>query len=224
MVPASASSCSRSIGRAGAVVLAHRGHELGVVELRAVGGDDGVRVAVVAGLHADPLGGDPEAVRVGDDQPLGQRRGLGEERPVPVAEGERRVRARPDLAGRDDVEHRQPRDDARDGRAPSGRRRGRRGRGRRRRRSRARAAAIAATRSPASARLLCARVVVADGRAEGVAVARQVGRDDGEALGEPRRDRVPHQVRLGIAVQQQQRRPRSADPRADGPARRLEVT
>ena len=62
----------------------------------------------------------------------------------------------------------------------------------------------------------------------GVAVAAQVGADDGEALGEPRRDPVPHRVRLRIAVQQQERRPAAADPQLDlgtraGDAPRLET-
>ena len=43
-------------------------------------------------------------------------------------------------------------------------------------------------------------------RLRAVAVAAQVGGDDREALGEPRRDLVPHDVGLRVAVQEQQRR------------------
>jgi hypothetical protein len=50
-----------------------------------------------------------ECLRVAADQALGQRRRLGEKRPVPVAQREGRVGSRPDLPGRDDVEHREPR-------------------------------------------------------------------------------------------------------------------
>src|SRR4051794_9411268 len=49
-------------------------------------------------------------VRVGSDEALGQRRGPGEEEPVPVADAELAVRARDRLAGRDDVDDREPLD------------------------------------------------------------------------------------------------------------------
>ena len=47
-------------------------------------------------------------------------------------------------------------------------------------------------------------------RLERAAVAAQVGADHREALGQRRRHRVPHRVRLRVAVQQQQRRARAA--------------
>jgi hypothetical protein len=49
----------------------------------------------------------------------------------------------------------------------------------------------------------------------GIAVAAQVGAYDGAALGQGRGHPVPHHMALRIAVQQQQRRPRAADPGAD---------
>ena len=49
-----------------------------------------------------------------------------------------------------------------------------------------------------------------------VTVTAQVAGDDGETLRQPRRDPVPHDVRLRIAVQQQQRRPRAADHGVNG--------
>ena len=45
----------------------------------------------------------------------------------------------------------------------------------------------------------------------GPAIARQVGDDQRELVGQLRRDAVPHHMRLGEAVQQQQRRPLAAD-------------
>ena len=44
-----------------------------------------------------------------------------------------------------------------------------------------------------------------------IAVAAQVAADDGVALREPRRDPMPHRVRLRIAVQQEERRTAAAD-------------
>ena len=51
-----------------------------------------------------------------------------------------------------------------------------------------------------------------------LAVAAEVRGDDGEALRQGRGDGVPHHVRLGMAVEEQERRP--AAPVAD-PERRL---
>ena len=48
-----------------------------------------------------------------------------------------------------------------------------------------------------------------------LAVAAQVGGDDGARGGQRRRDAVPDRVRLRMAVQQQQRRPRAADDARD---------
>src|SRR3954454_19220058 len=43
------------------------------------------------------------------------------------------------------------------------------------------------------------------------AIARQVGDDKSEPVGKLRRDAVPHDMRLGKSVQQQDRRPLAAD-------------
>ena len=56
-----------------------------------------------------------------------------------------------------------------------------------------------------------------------VAIAAQIGQHDVIALREPRRDLVPAHVALGIAVQQKQRRARSAMTHADRRAARLHV-
>ncbi|MEY9460959.1 hypothetical protein ABH973_001372 [Bradyrhizobium ottawaense] len=45
----------------------------------------------------------------------------------------------------------------------------------------------------------------------GPAIARQIGDDQREVLGQLRRDLVPHHMGLGEAVQEQQRRPAAAD-------------
>ena len=66
-------------------------------------------------------------------------------------------------------------------------------------------------------------VALAPRRFLGVAVAAQVRRDDGEALGQPRRDPAPGRVRLRVAVQEQERRPRPADRGADAEAVRVDV-
>jgi hypothetical protein len=58
-------------------------------------------------------------------------------------------------------------------------------------------------------------VIVSAGRLRAVSVAAQVGGDDGEALGEPRRDLVPHEVRLRVAVKEQQRRAGAAADEVD---------
>ena len=50
-----------------------------------------------------------------------------------------------------------------------------------------------------------AALVVAPGRAVGVAVAAQVGSDDGEALGQRGHDLAPHVTGLGVPVEQEER-------------------
>ena len=45
----------------------------------------------------------------------------------------------------------------------------------------------------------------------GVPVATEIAADDGEPFGEPRRDLVPHRVRLWIAMQHEERRSDTAD-------------
>jgi hypothetical protein len=62
-------------------------------------------------------------------------------------------------------------------------------------------------------------VVVRRRGTERRAVARQVGGDDRMPLGEQRRDGVPHQMRLRIAVQQQHRWPAASDLRVQRPTR-----
>jgi len=63
------------------------------------------------------------------------------------------------------------------------------------------------------------RMVGQRGRATAVAVAAQVGADDREPLGEPRRNVPPHQMRLRKAVQQHQRRAGPESPRENLRAR-----
>ena len=56
-----------------------------------------------------------------------------------------------------------------------------------------------------------------------VAIAAQVGRDHGEALGQARRNLVPGEVGLRMAVQQQERRPAPARGEMNARARGLNV-
>ncbi len=65
-------------------------------------------------------------------------------------------------------------------------------------------------------------VRIAAGLAE-FAVAAQVGGDDGEAFGQRGSDLVPHDVRLRVAVDQQQRRAAAAGPIGDLDAGRVEA-
>jgi hypothetical protein len=58
-------------------------------------------------------------------------------------------------------------------------------------------------------------VVRGRGRLRAVAVAAQIGDDEGELLGQARRHLAPHDLGFGIAVQQQQRRPTAADHQVD---------
>jgi hypothetical protein len=135
---------------------------------------------------------------------------------MPVAEAERRVGAGEHLARGDDVEHGRARDAV--GmveREPVG----------------AAPAAIVAGDGEAleaevrhdrdvvvGHRALGVRLVVVGGRRLGaVAVAAQIGADDRERVRQPRRDRMPHRVRLRVAVEQQQRRAAAAVTDVDGP-------
>ena len=143
--------------------------------------EDLVGVARVAGLEPDPLGGEPEAVRVGADQPLREWCRLREERPVPVAEGERGVGAAPHLTRGHDVQHGEARDDVGTvERHPVGD---------------ARAAVVSGDRERVEAErahrgdevggqraLGVGAVVFRDGRAERVTVSGQIGGDDREPL------------------------------------------
>jgi hypothetical protein len=64
------------------------------------------------------------------------------------------------------------------------------------------------------------------GRAGGlatIAVSPQVGNDDGEVLGEPRSDSVPHYVRLGYAMQEQKRGTAATATPVDHGLRDLEI-
>jgi hypothetical protein len=56
-----------------------------------------------------------------------------------------------------------------------------------------------------------------------VAIAAQIRRDHGEALGQPGRDLVPGEVRLRVAVQQQERRPAPACRKVDTGACGLDI-
>ncbi len=58
-------------------------------------------------------------------------------------------------------------------------------------------------------------MVVGIGRLRAVAVAAEVGGDDGEVTRKPCGDLMPHHVRLRIAVQEKQRRPGATVPKAD---------
>jgi hypothetical protein len=51
-----------------------------------------------------------------------------------------------------------------------------------------------------------------------VPIAAQIGGDDGEVLRQQRGGRTPHEMRLRVAVEQQERRTRAADHGADGAA------
>jgi hypothetical protein len=173
---------------------------------------------LAAETHAVPDVQVEERLRVSGDEPFGQGCGLREERPVPVPPRERGVGAPPHFAGRDDVEHGEPFDRVRVvERHPVGD---------------AAAAVVAGDGEPVESdrghrldlveghrALAVGRVVGRRRRAERVAVAREVGGHHGVAFGEQGRDRMPHQLGLGIAVQEQDRRAAPADLRADRPAR-----
>ena len=66
-------------------------------------------------------------------------------------------------------------------------------------------------------------VILGDRGPEGVPVAGQIRGDHREALGQCGRDGVPHQVRLGVAVQQEQRRAFAADAGVHGAAGGVEA-
>ena len=100
------------------------------------------------------------------------------------------------LAGRHDVEHRQLAHPLGVIERQAIGARGRRDRGRRRRSARSRAGAITATWSRAIARLAYGAWSGVARRLAAVAVAAQVGGDHREVLRQPRRDLVPHDVRL----------------------------
>ena len=138
---------------------------------------------------------------------------------MPVAEGRRRVGAPPQLASRDDVEHREARDRPRmierhpvghsgaavvpgDGEHVVSERDHRRDQ-------------VLGQRS-----LGVRRVVSGHRRPERAAVPGQIRRDHGEPVRQGGRDGVPHQVCLRRAVEQQQRRPVTADSDEDLAARR----
>jgi hypothetical protein len=163
---------------------------------------------------------------VGADQGLRQRLLLDQEEPVIVGGGKRLIDVPEHGAGRHDVEHAQlldplgvvERHAVRD----------------------AAAAVVAGDHEAVEAELghrrdlvgggralAVAGVVVAVGGMAAVAVAAQVAGDHGEALGQPGRHLVPHEMGLRIAVQQQERRPRASAHQVDlalrgGDARFLE--
>ena len=206
-----------------AVVLADRLHDARIVEEPPVGGHQLRRVAI--GLPAEPQRAHvqvEERVGIAGDQPLGQRSGLGEERPVPVDEGELRVGTRPHLARGHDVEHRDRADAL--------------GVIERHAVGDPATAVVAGDREAFMAerghrlhlvggqRALGMRGVIGGRhRPERRAVAGEIGGDDREALGQPRRHGVPHEVGLGIAVQQQQRRSTATDTSEDHTALGLQL-
>jgi hypothetical protein len=142
------------------------------------------------------------AHRVGADLVLGQRLGLGEEEPVPVGEGELHVDRAECVAGGDDVQHRELRDQVRvvqgqpvahpgapvvtdDGELVE--------------------AELAHHQRlvPGHRALRVGLVGRAARRLAAVAVTTQVGEDNRMILGEDRGDVMPHDVGLRVAVQQQ---------------------
>ena len=181
--PRSASSCSRSRVGPGAVVLADRLHGARVVEQRAVGGQ---RRRAGYGRRA----AEPERAHVEIEERAGVAARSGALAAARAGRGttsaSRRARAArrraPNLAGRDDVEHREPRHARRGDRAPSGRRRGPpvvSGDGE---------AVVSRARSspapgPGHAPLAVWRVIRHRAGLERLAVAGQVGGNDGERLG-----------------------------------------
>jgi hypothetical protein len=210
--------------RTGPVVLAHRLDGAGIVEHAPVGGEHRRRVAVRVLPQAELASHVEveEGVGVAGDQPLGQRGRERQERPVPVAARDAGGRPCPDVPSGDDVEHGQPlhalgvieRHPVRDTAAAvvAGHREGRK------------AEPLHHLHLIERHRALAVRGVVGCGCGpEGGAVAGQVGRDDGVVLGEQRGGRVPHERRLRVAVQQQQRRAASSDQRVDRPAGRVQL-
>ena len=81
-------------------------------------------------------------------------------------------------------------------------------------------ARIVSTWSRANARFEC--IVRPGGRLGAIAIAAQVGRDDGELGGQARSELAPHQMGLRVAVQQQQRRPATACHQVDAGTRCLD--
>src|SRR5215208_3406673 len=205
----------------GLVVLVVEGGRGPIVLARSV---DGLWVAEAAHvlLHrfrVENLAAAPEEglLRIGGEQALGQVEWLGQEEPVPVAEAERHVGPAEGLPRRHDVQDRELRHDPGmvEGQAVA----------------EAPAAVVAAEGEALEAEVAhhldlieCHRplrvgLVIGGGLGlGGVTVSAQVGGDHREVFGEARGDEVPHGVRLGAAVEQQQRRPTAA---VTDPDRRL---
>ena len=148
------------------------------------------------------------------DQHLRERVRLGEKRPVEHFHRPRGVHGVPHLPGRDDVEHGQARRTI--------------GIVERQPVAHASAAVVAHDREPAvfelfhqldhrsGHRALRIRRVIGCGlRCVALPIARQVGNDERVLDGERRRDAVPHDMRLRIAVQEQHGRAASANARED---------
>ena len=151
----------------------------------------------------------------------GKRVGLRQKRPVIDLQRIEPVDARPVIIGRQDIEHRQPRQPA--------------GMIERQAVGDAAAAIMAGERKMHVAELLhrlddglrhralgIGRVILVALRHIRPAVTRQVGDDQREAVGELRRDAVPHHMRFGKAVQQQQRRALAADAGKDAAGCRID--
>ena len=158
-----------------------------------------------------------ERVGIRADHPLGQSVRLREKEPVPVGEPEAQVGEPQGIAGRDDVEDGELRHALG---VVEGQPVGAAG-----------AAVVPADRKPFEAVLphqldLVARhrpfrvrlMIRRRLRLRALAVAPQVGSDDGEPVGQIRGHRVPHQVRLRMAMQKQERRAAAA---VADPQRRL---
>ena len=118
--------------RPGPVVGAHGGDAGGVVEHGPVVVEgDGIERREVVVLRPAGQRVVAEVARLAADQPLRERRRLGEEHPVVDGDAEPRAEHVPVLGRRQDVEHGDAARRRPGGRGPVGRRRGRRGRGRR---------------------------------------------------------------------------------------------
>ena len=90
----------------GAVVLADRFDGAGVGELRAVGIQHLLRIALGVGAQADQAQVVlKEGIGIGADQLFGQRCRLSQKSPVPVDQRQTVVGAGPYLGGGDDVQH-----------------------------------------------------------------------------------------------------------------------
>ena len=207
--------------RARAVVLAHRLDRRRVVELCPVGVERRRREARI--VAASGPGARPRSRRRRGCRGSSARAAAPAGRGTPSASSRARTSHRRATRSRRSARCRAPRAGHPLGvveRHPIGRR-GRRDRGRRPRTSRGRARPSPPPRRP-PAPAWSGRSDPPTPAGERRAVAGQVDRDDREPLGQPRRDRVPHQVGLREPVHEQQRRAVAADHGVHGAAGRFE--